>query len=170
MIRRWLDVLAPHDLLIPRRMLALTYVMVVAVITASTLIGFLGGYLLNNDRHATERGGMLGEYTRQLDIKDARINALTWQIVEAQEAVARHAVRTDEMLAGMLLVLEQLADNISHNRANAKQLAAAAAELRRLRNAPRPTAPAPRPQIGPPPQAPLVPDPRPAEPTNLYLN
>lgn len=171
MIRRWMDALAPHDMLIPRRLLALVYLVAVMTLTSATVIGFLGGYMINTGNHAEERAVALSEYTRQLDIKDARINALTWQIIEVQEAMAKRAMRTDEMISGVLLALEHLAENVAKNRANTRQLSAAAAELRRLRTAPMPVRkPSPRPKVGPPPQTPLLPENKTPTPPNLYLN
>lgn len=171
MIRRWMDALAPHDMLIPRRLLALVYLVAVMTLTSATVIGFLGGYMINTGRHAEERAVALSEYTRQLDIKDARINALTWQIIEVQEAMAKRAMHTDEMISGVLLALEQLAENVAKNRANTRQLNAVAAELRRLRTAPMPVRkPSPRPQVGPPPQTPLLPENKTPTPPNLYQN
>lgn len=154
----WLDTLSTRDLLIPRRMVPVVYALCFATVTLSTIIGFLGGYYMTDSRHATERRFTLGEYTRQLDVKDERINTITSQIIEAQEAMATRATRTDEMLGGVLMVLEQLADNVARNKANTRQLSAAAAELRRLRTAPMPVPkPTPRPHVGPPPQTPLAP-------------
>lgn len=171
MIRRWMDALAPHDMLIPRRLLALVYLVAVMTLTSATVIGFLGGYMIDTGHHAEERAVALSEYTRQLDIKDARINALTWQIIEAQEAMTKRAMRTDEMISGVLLTLEHLAENVAKNRANTRQLNAVAAELRRLRTVPRPVQKPPhRPQVGPPPQTPLLPENKTPTPPNLYLN
>ncbi|MBK8667814.1 MAG: hypothetical protein IPN21_18490 [Burkholderiales bacterium] len=98
MIRRWMDALAPHDMLIPRRLLALVYLVAVMTLTSATVIGFLGGYMIDTGHHAEERAVALSEYTRQLDIKDARINALTWQIIRGAGGhdQARHAHRRDD--------------------------------------------------------------------------
>ncbi|MBK8667815.1 MAG: hypothetical protein IPN21_18495, partial [Burkholderiales bacterium] len=79
-------------------------------------------------------------------------------------------MRTDEMISGVLLALEQLAENVAKNRANTRQLNAVAAELRRLRTAPMPVRkPSPRPKVGPPPQTPMLPENKTPTPPNLYL-
>jgi hypothetical protein len=170
-IRKWLLALAPRDLLIPRKMLAICYVLAFALLTASTSIGFMAGYLLVSDRHADERSITLSEYARQLSIKDQQIDALTDRVIEMQIAAADGATRRDEVIFGIVTVIEELAKSIAGNKANTRQLNRAADALRKLRQAPRqtpPAPPAPRPKIGPPPPSPPMPTPTAPGVTDLY--
>lgn len=171
MIRKWLLALAPSDVLITRQTLAICYVLAFALLTSSTSIGFMTGYLLVSDRHADERTTTLSEYARQLSIKDRQISTLTEQVIQMQIVSAERAQRRDDVINGIVAVIDELAVSIANNRTNARQLNKAADELRRLRQAPRqtpPAPPAPRPKLGPPPPSPPMPTSTAPGVTDLY--
>lgn len=159
MIRHWLDVIAPHDMLVPRRVLALLYIVGASTLTAATVIGFLGGHMIHNSHSSDERAITLIEHAHQLVIKDQQISTLTDRIIAMQRVAAERDVRVEERLSGLMQVIEVLADSISKNKRNTAAINDAIKNLRSLRqqnNAPPPQPPK-RPMIGPPPQPPVQP-------------